>query len=488
MFNSQPILSHPLFQGPTQTFLSVPGRTTTRRRSTSVPAEPTSDFHSLRRTATRPSSPVALPPSLSTSPSLSSFDSLQLPEDFYDYIPSYQPSPEFPFLEINGLDIYSHPNSSVSSLTSLHSTHSPLSLPFPGDPLPDFPSDINTEEFSINITDADNTTAHHPDEIFSHAEPHTQSLSGFLHSSILDPSTLDDDNALRMASFFGPPFPSTEAAAPPEPSVLFGYTHPYTGSQPETPAVDYPLPGGHDSYPRMSPTAVQAMQTIHNHQSPLWSGTALSTPSLGGRLGSYYHDKAGGSGHPSSHATHHLVGIAQPSNVLAVGPSLPPGPFPPPGNTLASPEASSPRRPSRISENNNLDPQFEAKKMVYKTLTESSSKAKAFAKIAELASKMKWNLIRSVFDEAAQRNVKSTPAGQQRAKDRRSRPPTFLCILCPGRFTTNNNLQNHYRSHLRMDQYRCPRCGDYFRTEGIRKRHTDNAQKCRRHDSAAKGT
>jgi TPP-dependent indolepyruvate ferredoxin oxidoreductase alpha subunit len=82
--------------------------------------------------------------------------------------------------------------------------------------------------------------------------------------------------------------------------------------------------------------------------------------------------------------------------------------------------------------------------MVYKTLTESSSKAKAFAKIAELASKMKWNLIRSVFDEAAQRNVKSTPAGQQRAKDRRSRPPTFLCILCPGRFTTNNNLQSAF--------------------------------------------
>lgn len=567
---------------PGSEFLNVPDHSTksglTRRRSTSVPSEPTSNFCPINLSAvTRPRaysssqrrSPAA---SQATSPSGSSYEDLQdsngsshlLPFQLspahgiynpYDITGSYQPSPEFPLLELNSLDIFTHGNSSNSSIASQHSVHpqaspSPLLHPSEADFLQTSGSigfDINKDYLdlasipplnhaaddvlfhdnsgggpSISITNTDDNSAHP----LLQASDTNLRLFDFLDS--LDPSILNNSNSPYLSggqsALFTDPFSSNEssatspadtlsypAASPgnseqsfnhfdsPSPSTLeYGNlpnpsssfpvhtfsedqvnneVHSFVGSQGENRAVNFTLSGGQHvsgSHPRTA-TAVHEMHGSPNNgpsiSKPLKHGVrprTLVEPSRFHMPGTTFPhcDKttsaAEGPSHFSSHSPHHLG--AHHGNVGTTAASEHVGPlhenqgfpyfnsgFSAPSqsshNSTASAEASSSsslRRSPRASNNNNLDPQFEAKKWVYKILTESTSKDKAFEKVMERVREMKSILIRSVFDDASQRKVKSTPAGQQRAQDRRSRPPTFFCILCQSQFTTNNNLQSTF--------------------------------------------
>jgi len=276
----------------------------------------------------------------------------------------------------------------------------------------------------------------------------------------------------------------------------------FAGSQGETRAVDYILSGGQHvsgTHPRTSATTVHEMHRSPNNGSsiskPLKHGvrprslvtSSLHMPGAPTGFGTYLHcDKnkntsaAEGPSHFFSHSSHHLGSMAHHGNV---GSTAAPGhvgigtlnnenqgfpyfnsgfsditaPSPSSHDSADASSSTSLRRSPRASNNNNLDPQFEAKKWVYKILTESTSKDKAFEKVMDRAREMKSILIRSVFDDASQRKVKSTPAGQQRAQDRRSRPPTFFCILCKNRFTTNNNLQSRFLLLIWLEEaYGCP--------------------------------
>ena len=134
-----------------------------------------------------------------------------------------------------------------------------------------------------------------------------------------------------------------------------------------------------------------------------------------------------------SHTAHYPSSMAHPSPVGV--PGLSPSCLE--NQDISSPSTSR-QTTSREAALNNLD-SHAAKERVFKILSESTSKDKALAKIIELANQPKFNLIQSVFDDAAQRKIRRSetiPAAQLRRLF-----ATFFCILCHAELTTNSNLQ-----------------------------------------------
>lgn len=511
-------------------FLSIPGvkNGPTRQRSTSVPPGPTASFYSTVLPTFNAPFPTTVPPSSTTSPS-TSHEGLQdpigsgsIPSSQLDFchlisLPSsHQPSPESPLSELDGPNMYTHPNSSASSHISRHSASS-LAFPFRQPPSSDtdfvaFDLELdathsegvpfhgeNVGRPSISVTDVSSSSAHQ-DFLLSTNDLNLEYLSGSLGA--LDPAILDDplmnSGQGQIPSLFGTATESGVAPSPATPDMLsphalstgdpFFNLSPQPGLEYENSCFDlsafterstsrnsfhdfagaasYTLPGPSGSHDRTSQhdlgqTENDPFIISRRLCSQGWAITPHSTPCHSHPGTTYPRISSSERSIVSSHDAH-LNSISHP-NPVAVGgasstsrtfdiPLLSPyiSQFPDPlaitnleGQGVSSPSTSG-QKPARLDARNSSDPQFQAKKYVFKVLAESTSKDKALAKITELASKPKFDLIRSVFDDAAQRKVKSTPASQQRARQRRSRLAAFFCILCHGEFTTNNNLQSAF--------------------------------------------
>ncbi|KIJ98021.1 hypothetical protein K443DRAFT_43937, partial [Laccaria amethystina LaAM-08-1] len=57
------------------------------------------------------------------------------------------------------------------------------------------------------------------------------------------------------------------------------------------------------------------------------------------------------------------------------------------------------------------------------------------------------------------------------AAQRRTRPSRFSCPLCPQKFTTQRNLENHHNSHFGIKVHHCDRCNEDFSTKSSLVRH-----------------
>ncbi|KAF9533729.1 hypothetical protein CPB83DRAFT_406634 [Crepidotus variabilis] len=122
--------------------------------------------------------------------------------------------------------------------------------------------------------------------------------------------------------------------------------------------------------------------------------------------------------------------------------------------------------------------QVRHKEAVYDILLQSSHKAEAAERVSSLAKDHNDDGYKTEFDKACLHHPKDSLTGRRKAEQRRTREPKFQCILCQDKMTTNNNLQNHYRSHLSLRKFQCPHCFTSFATDSIRARHLRNTVKC----------
>ncbi|KAF9533730.1 hypothetical protein CPB83DRAFT_406219 [Crepidotus variabilis] len=118
------------------------------------------------------------------------------------------------------------------------------------------------------------------------------------------------------------------------------------------------------------------------------------------------------------------------------------------------------------------------KQLVYDALVHSNDIEEARARVEELVEKHRDEAYLDDFRHAISHHPKESDTGRERARCRRRREPTFKCILCEDLMTTNNNLQNHYRSHLSMSVYKCSFCSKRFMTDSIYQRHLKTTAKC----------
>lgn len=378
-------------------FLGQPGSTSpTRHRSTSVLSDLTPDFY----TVFSPSASYGSHSTAATS------------------LPSCQSSPKLPLLE---MDTYGNTSTSIASQHSVHSQTS---------------SSPQLNLFDFLLTNDDSST--YPDNM------HIPTSEDMLHPFMQDSSNssiLSDSNVFFASRGQGlafiNQFSSIESTAPPPTETL---PRPRESEQSFFP-FDSPSLATHECADFSSSSTVPNLSNgwVNNKILSFAASQANTYTPMGGHL--------------SYHASHHLDSIprhgvgdttAASGDKGQVFPRLQGFGDVPAGSLAAS--------SVRSCSDNNLDPQFEAKKWAYKILTKSGSKDAALAKVMVLAREMKSNLIRSVFDDASQRKVKCTQGGQQRAQDRRSRHPTFVCILCQGQFTTNNSLQSGSRLFLESEK------------------------------------
>jgi len=146
------------------------------------------------------------------------------------------------------------------------------------------------------------------------------------------------------------------------------------------------------------------------------------------------------------------------------------------------------------------DPLWVHKERVLQILVDSESLDKVRSRIRDLHEATGDIYYEQVLISAQRDQPDIAEAGQKAAFNRRKdkvNDPLFACLLCRNSLTTKDNLKSefsctstrlskhtetprtdHYRSHLKWDNFQCKRCRSFFRTAATQKRHEKHAKKC----------
>jgi len=133
------------------------------------------------------------------------------------------------------------------------------------------------------------------------------------------------------------------------------------------------------------------------------------------------------------------------------------------------------------------DPGHDSKYIVHRVLVDSRTRDEAERRVRELTRGSHDAHCVEEFQAALNRRPRVSQRGLEKSNNRRKTERRFSCILCTTTVTTNDNLQNHYRSHLIFNEFACERCKRYFRTTSILNRHQNEAQQCLVLHSAVQG-
>ena len=124
------------------------------------------------------------------------------------------------------------------------------------------------------------------------------------------------------------------------------------------------------------------------------------------------------------------------------------------------------------------DPHHDSKHIVHRVLVDSRTRGEADRRVRDLARDSRNAHCLEEFEAASDRRPRVSQRGLEKSNNRRKTERRFSCILCTATVTTNDNLQNHYRSHLVFNEFACEWCERYFRTTSILNRHQNEARQC----------